>query len=341
MSSTQTIQSGLRRLGLIISFLLLLTTVGMIGLRLITGASWLDCLYMTVITLTTVGFSEAVPLDDAGKAFIIVYLVLCLGIFTYSAFQLGQWIVNAELRSVLENRRMDQSIARLRDHFIVCGYGRMGSTICTYLSDRKRPFVVIDTDEDRLRECCGPNNWNFVIGDATDDNILEDAGIARASSLASVLPTDADNVYVVLSARLLNSRLKIIARASDEKAILKLDRAGATRVVSPFSSGAVKMARFMLNPSIEDFLEIADERGNELELADVHISDQSQYVGKRLMDTDLRDKGVMVIGIRRSTGERLMPPPGTAVLQAGDSLFAFGSSEAVTEIIDAKIAKPS
>ena len=170
------------------------------------------------------------------------------------------------------------------------------------------------------------------MGDATDDAVLKRAGIERARSLASVLPTDADNVYVTLSARMLAPDLQIVARATEEKAVEKIQRAGATRVVSPFSSGAQKMARFMLTPSIEDFLEIADARG-DLELADVQITPESPYVGKRLQQTDLAKKGVMIIGIRRASGERLMPPPGSAEIQAGDWLFAFGSSDAVNSLI--------
>ena len=162
---------------------------------------------------------------------------------------------------------------------------------------------------------------------------MGEAGIGHARSLATVLATDADNVYVVLSARMLASGLQIIARASDEKAVEKMQRAGATRVVSPFSTGAVKMARFMLTPTVEDFFEITDTRGHDLELADVQITENSPYVGKKLMETDLREKGVMVVGIRRANGERLMPPPGTAVLMPGDSLFAFGSSAAVNGMI--------
>jgi voltage-gated potassium channel len=213
----------------------------------------------------------------------------------------------------------------------------MGETICHYLHERKRQFVAVDIVEEHLIQSAQVHGWLYLHGDATDDQVLINAGInagiKQARSLASVQPTDADNVYVALSARMLNSNMQIIARASEEKAVEKLERAGASRVVSPFSSGAEKMARFMLNPSIEDFLEIADAQGNELELANVLITEHSPYVGKQLMQTDLRDKGVMVIGIGRSNGERLMPPPGNAVLRPGDSLFAFGSSGAVNEMI--------
>lgn len=307
-----------------------LTAAGTVGLKLLTpNATWIDCLYLSVITLTTVGFGETIELTTPGRIFIIVYLVFGLGVFTYSASLLGQWIVNVRLRGILERRRMDNQIQKLTDHFIVCGLGRMGAIIASYLHDGGEKLVIVDRDEERLIELCEERNWLFVLGDATDDETLIKAGIERAKSLASVLPTDADNVYVVLSARMLASKLQIIARADNEKAVVKLERAGATRVVRPFSTGAHKMARFMLHPNIEDFLEIADRRGHELELADVQITADHPLVGKRLLDTTLREEGVMVIGIRRANGDKLMPPPGSAVIMAGDSLFAFGSAEAV------------
>ncbi|GAB4136881.1 MAG: potassium channel protein [Planctomycetaceae bacterium] len=323
----------MRRIVAIASLLLILTLSGTVGLRLIEQSSWLDSLFMAVITLTTVGYEDVVGLSPAGKIFIITYLVFGLGVFTYSAFQLGQWVVSVEMRSFWEKRKMQKAISALENHFIVCGMGRMGETICEYLHERNKPFLVIDIDENRLQEVCEKCGWLFLHGDATDDEVLKAAGVTRARSLASVLPTDSDNVYVVLSARLLSSDLKIIVRAGDEKAITKMERAGATRVISPFSTGAVKIARFMLNPSIDDFLEIADSQGNELELADVQISAESSYVGKTLKETDLRERGVMVIGIRRKNGERLMPPPGSTIIQEGDSLFAFGSATAVNAMI--------
>jgi len=323
----------MRRIVTIALLLMGLTLLGTVGLRIITGGTWLDCLYLTVITLTTVGLDEVLELGDAGKLFIIFYLITCLGIFTYCAFQLGQWIVSAELRSLWEGRRMRQNIDKLHNHYIVCGLGRMGETICQYLHARKKPFVVIEADEEVIEQSCLEEDCLYIVGDATDDDVLLKAGIEQAMALASVLPTDADNVYVILSARMLTSELQIVARASEQKAIEKMERAGATRIVSPFSSGAVKMARFMLNPTIEDFLEVADSWGHDLELADVLITDQSPYVGKQLMETDLTSKGVMVIGIRRANGERLMPPSGSAVIHPGDSLFAFGSSTSVNDMI--------
>lgn len=322
--------------------LAVLTAVGTIGLKIVTGGRWVECLYFAIITLTTVGFNETLPLDDNGRLFIVGYLIVGLSVFTYSASQLGGWIVNVQMRQLLERRRMDKAIAKMQNHYIICGLGRMGAIICGQLAERKQSFVVIDSDDEVIRDKCEPAGWNYIEGDATDDAVLKAAGIERAKALAAVLATDADNIYVVLSARMLTQNLQIIARASSEKAVEKMQHAGATRVVSPFTTGAMKMARFMLNPSIEDFLEITDNRGNDLELADIQIMDDSPLVGKRLMDTDLRSRGVMVIGIRRSNGERLLPPPGSAIIMVGDSLFAFGSASAVNSIIgrDVELTPP-
>ncbi|MDG2358292.1 MAG: potassium channel protein [Planctomycetaceae bacterium] len=316
-----------------IGLLLALTLFGTVGFRIIAGSSWVECLYLAVVTLTTVGARDP-GTDTASMLFVVVYLATGLGIFTFSVFQLGSWVVSADFNTMLERRRMQKRISDLEGHSIVCGQGRMGLEICEYLSERNQSVVVIDHNEDQIHPVCEENGWPFIVGDATDDDVLKSAGIDRAASLTTVLATDADNLYVVLSARMLNPEVKIIARAVGEKAVEKLERAGATRVVSPFRTGAVKMARFMLNPSIEDFIEIADSHGNELELADIQISPQSNYVGRKLMETDLRSRGVMVIGIRRESGERLMPPPGDAVIQSEDCLFVFGNTDAVNSIVE-------
>jgi voltage-gated potassium channel len=311
-----------------------LLLVGTLGFKFFSPkASWIDCLYMSATTMTTVGYGEMVPLGPGGRLFVIGFLGIGVGVVSYSAFQFGQFLFSNDIQQLLRDRRMQRQIEQLSDHYIVCGLGRMGRTICQHLVDRGQSYVVIDSDPQRLADEAEPD-WLRLTGDASDDTMLLQAGITRARALATVLPTDADNVYVVLSARLLSSKLEIVARASDDSAEQKLTRAGANRVVSPYSTGATKMARFMINPNIEDFLEIADNRGQELELADVQINPDSPYVGKRLADTPLRELGVMVVGIRRQNGERLMPPPGTAMIEPGDCLFAFGSSQAVNRMIN-------
>ena len=311
-----------------------LMLVGIIGLRLIEHASWIDCFYMTVITLSTVGYGDPIGLSTAGKIFISLYLIGSLGVFTYSLFQVGQWIVGSELRRLRERRRMNVAIDRLKDHYIVCGQGRMGLEICRYLAQRERPFVVIEVDEAKLTQHAGPAGWLHIHGDATDDQVLRHAGDRAVRDLwrrcSPVTPRISIRRAFGADACL---------RTPDHRAGQRRESGPKTRARrrdshrQPFSSGAVKMARFMLNPSIEDFLEIADQKGNELELADFQISSASPYVGKKLMETGLREQGVMVIGIRRPNGERLMPPPADAVLLSGDCLFAFGSARSINAVL--------
>lgn len=329
-SQKQTVTQILRIAGLLVGF----TLFGTIGIRLIEGSSWLNSLYMIVITATTVGYEDPVQLSDKGKIFIIFYLMFGLGIFTYSVSQLGQWIVRQQMSSMLEQRRMQKAITKLRGHYIVCGIGRMGETICEYLHDRGEPFVVIDSNEERLQAACDPRGWFHVFGDATDDFVLKSAGIDHAKSLASALPGDADNVYVVLTARMLNPDFQIIARASDDKAAEKIKHAGASRVVSPFRSGAVKIARFMIHPAVEDFVEVASKHIGGFQVADLQLSETSPYCGKKLSETDFSEKGIMIVGICRPDQEPQMPPPSSTILHAGDSIFALGSSSNVNQLIE-------
>ncbi|WP_417394869.1 potassium channel family protein [Gimesia chilikensis] len=329
-SQKQSLAHFFRIMALLIGF----TIFGTVGIRVIEGASWLDSLFMIVITATTVGYEDPVSLSDNGKIFIIFYLMFGLGIFTYSVSQLGQWIVRQQMSSVLEKRRMQKTISNLEGHYIVCGLGRMGHSICEYLHEREKQFVVIDSNEERLEQTCTPRNWYYIQGDATDDQVLKSAGIERAASLAAALPGDADNVYVVLTARMLNPDFQIIARASDDKAGEKIKHAGANRVVSPFRSGAVKIARFMIHPAVEDFVEVASKHVGGFEVADLQISEASPYCGKKLSETDLSTKGIMVVGICRPGHQPQMPPSSSSILNAGDSIFALGSSDAITHLME-------
>lgn len=322
----------MRRLVQIPLLIFALLLVGAVGLHLLTGMGLLDSFYHAVILITTVGYAEPQPLTAAVKLFIILYLTMALGLFTYSAFQFGQLLVNADLQRYLEKRRMDSLIGQTSRHFIVCGYGRMGATLCEYLQSRRQPFVVVDQDESVLDDEFHQQKWLFVLGDSSQDETLERAGIRRARGLTTVLPTDADNLYVVLSARLLNPAMPIVARASDDRAAQKMMQAGATRVMNPFSSGAIRMARYMLSPSIENFVEVTETHGVDWEIADVQVSEASVLVGQKLSETGLRDSGIMLLGVCRTNGEKFFPPPGHLVIQPGDKLFAFGNSDGVATL---------
>lgn len=316
----------------ILAALALLPLVGTAGFMLIEGWSAFDALYMSVITVSTVGFQEVHPLSQNGRMFVIVYLVAGLGVFFFGSVRLGELIVRAEIRDWMGRRHMQNRLSTLSKHFIVCGCGRMGRTICRELAARGLPFAVVDRSETAIRDC-EEQGWISLLGDATDDRVLEEVGIRRAAGLAAVLSCDADNLYVVMSARLLSQELQIVARVDDEKGEVKLRKAGANRVMSLYATGGLKAAQMLANPELEDFLEVFSERGTKLDLAEVHISAGGPYSGKSLDESAFRRRGVIIVGIRRRNHEPLWNPPLTTVLEPDDEVIAMGSSDALARVL--------
>ncbi|MFP6768388.1 MAG: potassium channel protein [Planctomycetaceae bacterium] len=317
----------------ILALLASLLTIGVIAFRLITGRSWIECLYLAVVTLTTLGNREPAPLGEAGMIFVVVYLLCGAGTLMFGLTQLGQWIVSDELRIALENRRMNQTIAKYHDHMLVCGCGQMGEIICRQLSKQGRLFVAIDTDLERLRELCGPNSWSYLHGDATDDELLKAAGIDRAGGLATVLSSDAANLYVVISAKRLNPDIAIVARATENSAGDKLRQVGAGHVINPYQAGAVRMARLLIHSGIDNLLEIVDGHHADLELAEIPVSESGPLAGQKISDSGLQELGIMVIAIRRLDGSRRMPVHGDDRLDQGDSLLVVGQQEAIQGLL--------
>lgn len=322
----------MHRIAKIIALLAILPLVGTVGLVLIEGWNVFDALYMSVITITTVGFSEIHPLSTAGRSFIIAYLVVGIGVFFYGAVQIGELIVRAELHNWYGRRKMDSALKSMKDHFVVCGFGRTGLAVCRHLAGKQQPFVVVDQDE-QILSACRDRGWIGLSGDATSDELLLKANLKSARGLATVLPSDADNLYVVLSARLLCPNLQIVARASDEMSSAKMQKAGANRVVSLFNSGAVKMAQLLVNPELEDFFEIFHSHDIELDLAEIHVTQSGPYSGKTLDDTEFSTQGVVIVGIRRKNGELILPPRGSTPIHVDDQLIALGKSEAISEMV--------
>lgn len=317
-----------------IAFLLvMLPMMGMVGFHWIEGWSLFDSLYMSMITLTTVGFMEIQPLSTAGRTFVMIYLVAGIGVFSYSVARLGEMIVRLELRNIVEERRMRKTIEAISSHYIVCGFGRMGLALCRQLDEKELPFVVIDRSDASIDEC-KRRGWLYVVGDATEDRVLQSAGIDRAQGLAAVLSSDADNLFVVLSARLLVKELYILSRATDEASITKLEKAGANRVIPLFETSAYKMAQLLSHPDSGELLDAFQTEGAEFEVAQIHIDDTSPYLGKRIDQTDLRKLGVIVLGVRRTSGELLSPAPGSFLLGLGDRLVAVGHPTAIDAVAE-------
>jgi voltage-gated potassium channel len=315
----------------IVAVLAAMPMIGTAGFVLIEDWPVFDALYMSMITLSTVGYGEIRPLSTAGRTFVMFYLTLGLGTFLFSLAQFGEMIVRAELKDWLGRRRMDSKLKTMSNHFIVCGAGRVGSSICQYLTDRSLPFVILEKDEALVGEF-QTRGWPYLIGDATDDKTLITAGIERARGLAAVLSGDADNVYVVLSARMLSKTIQIISRASSDKSENKLKKAGADRVVSIYASGAHRMAQFMTNNKVHEFVEIFNEKENAIDMAEIQISNESRFAGKRLDQTDFRKQGIIIVGLRRPQQPMLIPPPPTEVIAAGDSLLAVGKADAISAL---------
>ncbi|HUY91592.1 MAG TPA: potassium channel protein [Pirellulales bacterium] len=303
----------------------LLVSLGTLGYYLIEGWSAFDSLYMTVTTLTTVGFQEVHPLSPAGRVF-TMWLLLG-GVFTlfYAATSVIGFVVGGQVQELLGSRRMERTLAEMNSHLIVCGYGRMGRLVCLEFSEQALHFVVIDKHAEALERFESPHGV-AVHGDAASDEILEQAGIRRARALISVVGSDADNLYITMSARLLNDRLFIVSRAEDERSEQKLLRAGANRVVSPYVIGGTRVAQAVLRPAVVDFLELATRTEHlELNIEETKLAADSELVGATLEASLLRrEHGLIVVAIKKPSGEMVFNPPASTRLEAGDILIMLG-----------------
>ncbi|MFO0737465.1 MAG: potassium channel protein [Labilithrix sp.] len=303
-----------------------LTAFGTVGYRLVEGWSIFDSLYMTVITLTTIGFGEVHPLSPAGRVFTM--FLSFGGIFTlfYAATELVRTWTTGELRKVLGRQRGEMAMNKLEDHVIVCGFGRMGRLVCQELSRVKLPYVVIDSEEARLADF-SLQSGVALHGDATLDDTLKRAGIERARAVVVVLPSDADNLFITMSARLLDEKVTIVARAEEEASVAKLVRAGANRVISPFLVGGAQVAQAILQPSVLDFIDVVT-RGEhiDLQLEEVLLEAKSALVGKTMKKSGLRSElNVIVVALKRMGTPMVFNPPEETILGAGDTLVVLGA----------------
>jgi len=309
---------------LALALIIIVIAFGTAGYQLIEGWNFLDALYMTIITLTTVGYREVHELSSRGMIFTIVLLMVGVGTFLYALSAGAKIILEGELQELFGRKRLEKKIKELKGHYIVCGYGRMGKIICRELKAKNVPFVAIERNGDFLNNRL--DDFLGISGDATNDDILREAGIERAKGLISVLPNDALNLYVVLSARELNPDLHIVARAGEEGSENKLLRAGADKVVSPYHIGGLRIAHTILRPAVVDFIEFATKTGNlELQMEEVTIPEGSSMADKSLDQCGIgRELGIIIVGIKRHTGEMRFNPTSRSTVKAGDTLIALG-----------------
>lgn len=311
----------------------LLLVAGTLGYHLVEGWALFDALYMTAITITTVGFLEVHPLSDAGRAFT---MVLALGgVFTlfYTATELIRGVVSGEVGRAMGRQRMERSLAGLNHHLVVCGYGRMGKLVCREFSAQGLPFVIVDQQAELLRDFRLPHGLALV-GDATADDVLKRAGVERARGLVTVAASDAANLYITMSARFLNERLFIVARAENEEAEKKLRRAGASRVVSPYAIGGQRVAQAVLRPAVMDFIELATRSEHlELQIEESAVQAGSPLAGRTVRDSGLRrELGVIVVAVKKPDGRMIFNPDSDQAIEAGDVLITLGHRQQLDKL---------
>ncbi|HEY78649.1 MAG TPA: potassium channel protein [Dehalococcoidia bacterium] len=300
--------------------------VGVAGFMIIEGWSFLDALYMTVTTITTVGYSEVHPLSTGGRIFCVFLIVGGVGGALYALMGVVGYIVQGYFGTTLGRRRMKDRIAKLNGHFILCGYGKVGEEIAHVFTEEETPFVVVDKRSDSV-DWVERAGYLYIMGDATSDDVLKEAGIERARGLVAAVDSDAENTYITLSARQLNKDLFIAARANSREVETKLKRAGADRIVSPHRIGGRRMAMLALRPAVVDFIDtVTYGRGREMELENVDIGGNSPLAGMTLK-TARSKTGITVLAMRKKSGKLLANPSDEETIEDGDRLIVIGTKK--------------
>jgi len=323
----------LRGPGLAVALFAGVCAYGTLGYVLIEGWHPWDAFYMTITTVTTVGYKEVHPLSRSGEVFTASVILAGVGTAFYTFTLLATIVVDGGIHARLVRRRRQRMLDELKDHFIVCGYGRIGAIIVEELRRQHVPHVVIERDRERVMAVMEAGGL-AVEADASSEEVLTRLGIARARGLIAAVGTDAENVYAVLTARVLRPDLYIIGRAETEDAERKLLRAGANRVVSPYRIGARELAQMALRPAVVDFFQLATRAGNlELAIEQVAIGGGSPLGGRSIIDANIRQRyGLIVVGIQRTTGKMEFNPPGDAVMHAGDQLVVLGRTDGLRDL---------
>ena len=303
---------------------------GTAGYMLVEGWNVWDAFYMTVTTVATVGYGEIHPLSPRGRLFTVALIFGGVGTLFYTVTLLATIIVEGGLHQRLERRRTARMLEQIKDHFIVCGYGRIGSIIAAELHQQGVPLAVIERDPERVRQAVD-RGWLALEADASREEVLAKAGIHRARGLITAVGTDAENVFTVLTARVMRPDLFIIARVESDDAEHKLRRAGADRVISPYQIGATQMVQTALRPAVVDFFHLATSSDRlDLSMEQVHIKDDSPLANQTIVDAGIRQRfGVIVVGIKRAGGGMDFNPPPEAVMRSGDELVVLGRTESV------------
>jgi voltage-gated potassium channel len=322
-----------KKLKIIVMILVGVVLFGIIGYSVIERWPLLDAVYMTFITLSTVGFKEVYVLSPAGRMFTILLILVGVAGAAYTLRVMGEWIVEGEMQKLLGRRRMQKGIKELVNHYVVCGFGRVGRRIAQELRNRRVLFVVIDNDLQRIEQA-EKDKFLFVQGDSTLDRTLMDAGIERARALITAVANEADGVFIVLSARQLNPQLFITARAETDEGKKKLVQAGANKVISPYKIGAIRMALTTLRPNLVDFMKVITfDKETGLTIEEIQIKPGSPMIDSTLRECAIRKEfGIMVAGIKKVGKDVFLNPSPDTKIDAGDILIVIGDKEGLEKL---------
>ena len=317
-----------------LTLIFLIILLGVFGFMIISGYTFVDALYMTVITISTVGFTEVHPFSSTDKIFAIILILTSVTVFGYAISLFSEYLITGQLFEHFKHRKVEKQIAKLKGHTIVCGYGRNGKQAIAKLKNYKKEFVVVEQNKEIIKELDAEGVLN-IQGDATTDETMLRAGINNAQNLITALPSDADNLFVVLTANQLNKKCKIISRASKESSYSKLKIAGAENVIMPDKLGGAHMASLVVTPDVIEFVDkltIAGDTTTNLEEIDVDNLPE-KYIGKTILDLDLRKKtGCTVIGYKTIEKEYIINPEATVELIKGAHLIVLGRPEQITKL---------
>lgn len=317
---------------LIFALMLLFSSmiVGTFGYMVLEDFTLVDAAYMAVITFSTVGFTEVNPLSETGKIFTTGYIIVNLGIFAYTVSVLSSFLFEGEIQKIFKNIQTNREVKKLKNHIIVCGFGRNGAMACEELYADKKDFIVIENDEKILENIPEKRNYPFILGNATTDEVLNDAGIEKANTIITTLPNDADNVFITLTAKELNPQINVISKASEFSSEKKLYRAGASHVVMPDRLGGMHMANLITKPYVIEFLELINGVGGAaLKLEEVSFEKlRDEFHDKSIQEMDIRRRtGVTIIAFMDDKEGFIFNPPSEKTIGPGDILIVLGIPE--------------
>lgn len=317
----------------IVALLPIILSIGTAGFHFIEGYTTFDAFYMTLITVSTVGYQELQPLSHAGRIFNSFLILFGVGAVFFAVGTITQTVIELELQDRYGRRRKKRMIDSLKGHYIVCGFGRVGRSAAYELQRAKVPFLVLERNEQRVERATAAGML-AVVADATRDETLNDAGITRAHGLIAALPGDAENLFIILSAKSLNPKLNVVTRASEEDAEAKLRRAGADTVFAPYTMAGQRLAQALIRPQVVKFLDFATNHvGPSIMMAQISVTANAELSSKTIGEIQARrDLGIIVLGMRRADGQMIFNPPPETGISGGDFLIVLGEQPSLNQL---------